>query len=538
MQFSGTLPSGSISWQRLVVIAVRLGVAASLLLLILIAAKLPAEDMVVALDGLAARRTELQSLDSAAQAGLSPSLLARLRALKRTTCNDGLDTPADGARIDELSRRIDSFLAPRPVYGQVVVDGDELRQSLRALLLQLDASAQACTRRKLDGLSAHAQRSRQQVLVLVALLALAVLGLIALRRCDNLARLRQQLHFNEQLLDAIPSALSLRSPQGEFMLINKAFERQHGVLRKDLLGRPVRDTLPRPDAKVVAQMDARALASSEPVEETFHCTGHDTHRDILVRVQALRRDDSTVAGVVGIQTDVTALRRKEAQLTEINAKLSLLSVKMIDAQEDERRRIARDLHDQVGQILTALKLQLSSLARRDRIDTPALALATSIDLAEEALRHTRDLSASLHPHLLDDLGLEPALNWLLDRFIRPSIPRVELRCRLAPARGPADIELVAFRVVQEALTNVVRHAGATRAGVMLDAAGDGELTIEVIDDGVGFDAGDTWFDLQRTTSLGVTSMRDRVTEVGGDLHMDSSPDNGTSLRVTLPWRIQ
>ena len=133
-------------------------------------------------------------------------------------------------------------------------------------------------------------------------------------------------------------------------------------------------------------------------------------------------------------------------------------MKMIDAQEDERRRIARDLHDQVGQILTALKLQLSSLARRDRIDMPALALATSIDLAEEALRHTRDLSASLHPHLLDDLGLEPALNWLLDRFIRPSIPRVELRCRLAPARGPADIELVAFRVVQEALTNVVRHA--------------------------------------------------------------------------------
>ena len=240
-----------------------------------------------------------------------PQLTARLRALKRTTCNDGLDTPADGARSTNSAGGSTSLLAPRPVYGPVVVDGDELRQSLRALLLQLDASAQACTRRKLDGLSAHAQRSRQQVLVLVALLALAVLGLIALRRCDNLARLRQQLHFNEQLIDAIPSALSLRSPQGEFMLINKAFERQHGVLRKDLLGRPVRDTLPRPDAKVVAQMDARH-GFVRTRRGDFHCTGHDNHRDILVRVQALRRDDSTVAGVVGIQTDVTALRRKEA----------------------------------------------------------------------------------------------------------------------------------------------------------------------------------------------------------------------------------
>ncbi|MEO5671046.1 MAG: ATP-binding protein, partial [Ramlibacter sp.] len=183
---------------------------------------------------------------------------------------------------------------------------------------------------------------------------------------------------------------------------------------------------------------------------------------------------------------------------------------------------------------TALKLQLASLARRERIDSPADAFTTPIDLAEEALRHTRDLSASLHPHLLDDLGLEPALNWLIDRFIRPSVPQVELRCRLEPARGPESSELVAFRVVQEALTNVVRHADATRVGVMLESD-NGELTIEVIDDGVGFDAGVSWFDLQRSTSLGVTSMRDRVNEIGGDLHMDSRLGSGTSLLVHLPW---
>ena len=232
--------------------------------------------------------------------------------------------------------------------------------------------------------------------------------------------------------------------------------------------------------------------------------------------------------------DVTALRLNEQQLMETNQRLSHLSLKMLDAQEDERRRIARDLHDQVGQILTALKLQLASQAKRDRIEDPGRAMTTPIELTEEALRHTRDLSASLHPHLLDDLGLEAALNWLIERFIRPSIAAVDLRCRLRPPRGPEAVELVAFRVVQEALTNVIRHAAATRVGVILEAAG-GVLAIEVIDDGVGFDAGESWFDVQRTTSLGVTSMRDRVTELGGLLHMDSAHGVGTSLRVELPW---
>jgi two-component system sensor histidine kinase UhpB len=251
-------------------------------------------------------------------------------------------------------------------------------------------------------------------------------------------------------------------------------------------------------------------------------------------VNELRRGNGGQVGTVAVQTDITALVDNEAQLSESNAKLSQLAMQMLNAQEEERRRLARDLHDEVGQILTALKLQLSSLAKRGHIEAPAAVLVAPIDLIEEALAHTRNLSASLHPHLLDDLGLEPTLNWLADRFIRPSLPQVDLRCRLLPERGPAAIELVAFRVVQEALTNVVRHANATRAGVLLESH-HGNLTIEVIDDGVGFEAGNTWFDLLRSASVGLSSMRDRVAEVGGDMQLDSAVGQGTSLRVRLPW---
>jgi two-component system, NarL family, sensor histidine kinase UhpB len=392
---------------------------------------------------------------------------------------------------------------------------------------------QACAQRELQDYVAQVERLRTQVLLLLLLMVLSAAGVLWLRRRDR-AVLRSQLVFNQQLIDAIPLPVSMRSPEGVFVLVNKAFEEKHRMPRDQMRDRTPRALLPKEAADRIEAMDRRALGSAEPVDETFAIADERGERHVMVRVQALRRRDGMVLGVVGVQTDVTTLRQKEDQLTEINAKLRQLSVKMIGAQEEERSRIARDLHDHVGQILTALKLQLASLSKRERIDAPPVAMAMSIELAEEALRHTRDLSASLHPHLLDDLGLLAAMRWLIDRFIRPSIADVELRCVLAPSRGPQASELVAFRVVQEALTNVIRHASASRVGVILETV-DGQLAIEVLDDGVGFAAGETWFDLQRATSLGMTNMRDRVSEIGGELRVESTAGVGTSLRVRLPW---
>jgi PAS domain S-box-containing protein len=395
---------------------------------------------------------------------------------------------------------------------------------------------QVCVQRELQDYLAQAERLRTQVLLLLLFMVLSAAGVLWLRRRDR-AVLRSQLLFNQQLIDAIPLPVSMRSPEGTFVLVNKAFEEKHRVPRDEMRDRTPRSVLPKAAADRIEGMDRRALESTEPIDETFAISDERGDRHVLVRVQALRRRDGTAIGVVGVQTDVTALRQQEDQHTELNAKLRQLSMKMIGAQEEERSRIARDLHDQVGQILTALKLQLASLSKRERIDAPPAAMAMSIELAEEALRHTRDLSASLHPHLLDDLGLLAAMRWLIDRFIRPSIADVELRCILAPSRGPQASELVAFRVVQEALTNVIRHASATRVGVILETA-DGQLTIEILDDGVGFEAGETWFDLQRATSLGMTNMRDRVNEIGGELRVQSTPGVGTSLRVRLPWVLE
>jgi PAS domain S-box-containing protein len=421
-----------------------------------------------------------------------------------------------------------ALAAPLPV-----ADDEQWLQGMHGRVRALDAAIDACHQRQLDDGASFALVQRSRVLALTVALAALLLAILWLHRTVR-RRLRYQVRFNEQLIDAIPLPLSLRSPDSIYMLVNRAWERKHGLKRTDVLGERMKHYFSQVTVAAIDALDAKAASTPEPVEQEFSLVARRERRDVQLRLQALRQRDDTLIGTILIETDVTALRMKEVELTGMNERLKQLSAQMMDAQEDERRRIARDLHDQVGQILTALKLQLASLGKRERIEVPATAMVMPIDLTEEALRHTRDLTASLHPHLLDDLGLEPALGWLIDRFIRPSVPDIELRCRLEPPRSAEAVELVAFRVVQESLTNVVRHARATRIGVML-ATDAGQLAIEVIDDGVGFVPADGGYDVRRATSLGVTAMRDRVTEVGGEFHIDSHPGGGTSLRVRLPW---
>jgi two-component system, NarL family, sensor histidine kinase UhpB len=354
-----------------------------------------------------------------------------------------------------------------------------------------------------------------------------------LRRQESATQ--DQLRFIEQLIEAIPLPLSLRDPDGRFLRVNRAFELAHRSDRHELLGLSLFDLLPHRTAEAMARQDAAARHSRRPLDYGVRfddTTADGAVQDMLVRVLAMRRDDASLVGTVTIETDVTAMRRKEDELRTLNAELSGMSARLIGAQENERRRIARELHDQVGQVLTALKIQICLLAQAGRVD--AATLAPLRELADEALRHARDLTASLHPHLLDDLGLEPALNWLLDRFVRPTGLAVTLECSLKPERGSPAIELVAFRVIQESLTNVVRHAHACSARVLLRGS-DSELLIEVRDDGEGFTATDTWFDRQVTTSVGVAGMRERVADLGGEFDIDTAPGSGTSVRVLLPW---
>jgi two-component system sensor histidine kinase UhpB len=228
--------------------------------------------------------------------------------------------------------------------------------------------------------------------------------------------------------------------------------------------------------------------------------------------------------VYGTSADITERKRAEEELARRTRQLEALSRKLIEAQEAERRAVARELHDDFGQVLTALKLNLQ---RRERDD------AESIALVDGAIARMRDLAQDLRPPLLDELGLEASLSWYVEREAKRA--GLAFRLALAPLeqRPPAAVETTCFRVAQEALTNVIRHAQARVVEVELSQAG-ATLQLVVRDDGHGFDVPAARKRAAQGASQGLLSMQERVALAGGDLEIDSAPGRGTAIRARLP----
>jgi len=192
-------------------------------------------------------------------------------------------------------------------------------------------------------------------------------------------------------------------------------------------------------------------------------------------------------------------------------------------QEDERRALAQELHDQVGQLLTGLRFQLE--AARDAAPSPAI--NDALDLTTELLRSIRELTLQLRPRILDDLGLEPALEWQAEMFRKQTGIAIELELSLPEKRLTSELETAVFRMVQEALTNVARHSQAKSAAVTV-TADDCALQVEISDRGRGFDAAAA---LAKRDSLGLAGLAERVRLAGGEFDLFSRPGQGTRLHA-------
>jgi signal transduction histidine kinase len=222
---------------------------------------------------------------------------------------------------------------------------------------------------------------------------------------------------------------------------------------------------------------------------------------------------------------------RDAQMSQ---ELQDSAAKLIAAQEEERRRIARELHDEVGQVLSALKVEIEVAQRTIEAGggSPRV-LSEAQSIADGALKTVRTITQQLHPATLDDLGLAAAIDSSLRGLARRQEIRAELHQKDLPDRLPRDVELAAYRIVQEAITNVSKHANATECHVHLTHLKD-RLLIEVEDDGVGFVE-----DIDRpiiARGLGLISVRERAARLGGTFNILSTPGEGTRLIVSLPER--
>jgi PAS domain S-box-containing protein len=224
-----------------------------------------------------------------------------------------------------------------------------------------------------------------------------------------------------------------------------------------------------------------------------------------------------------------ALGKREKELRE-------LTVRLIDSGEEEKRRCSRMLHDEVGQALTALRFELETLEKSLKPQGPCVrksleAIRGQIRFVSEG---TRSLSKSLHPAMLDELGLVPTLNWYIDSFVRTEGLEVEFDQAGFDEDLPIRVSLALYRVAQESLTNIVRHAEASRVTISL-TKGYPYAIMEIEDNGQGISAAKG---KSKSKGLGLVSMRERVEHMGGVFHLRSSPGRGTRIRVEIPIEVR
>ena len=220
-----------------------------------------------------------------------------------------------------------------------------------------------------------------------------------------------------------------------------------------------------------------------------------------------------------------ALRESEAQLAAARD----YSRRLLEAQEAERYHMSRRLHDQVGQTLTALKMNLYALQQQFNTAETISAINNNLAVIDEAIDQVRDLSTDLRPLLLDDFGLAVALRWYLDRQAKRCDVAIEFLTSSLndEERFSPELETACFRIVQEAVTNVVNHAHANRVVVRLERS-EPDLVLSISDDGAGFDLNAIH------TTLGLRGMEERVVAVGGSLTISSTRERGTEVRARFP----
>jgi PAS domain S-box-containing protein len=368
---------------------------------------------------------------------------------------------------------------------------------------------------------------------------------IALRRSEERFRL---------LVDAVQDyAIFMLDVQGHITTWNKGAERIKGYRLSEIIGKHFSIFYPEEDLRAgKPQWELEVAAKEGRLEDEGWRLRRDGSRFwASVIITAIRNDAGKLIGFGKVTRDFTdrikrdeVLRREIAERTEAQKRLresesSLrqLSLRLLQTQDEERRRIGRDLHDSVGQYLVGLKMKVDSLksaAERNRgVDTRQLAECSQ--LTEEAIKEVRTISYLLYPPMLEELGLKSAIPWYLDGFTMRSGIKTTLEVCPDFDRLPGDLELALFRILQECLTNVHRHSGSPRATVRL-LTENGAAILQVIDEGNGIQPknwGDLSQDWMGAFGVGLRGMDERVRQLGGDLQI-SSGQGGTTVTATVP----
>ena len=344
------------------------------------------------------------------------------------------------------------------------------------------------------------------------------------------AQLKASEERYRELFENSRDAIYVHDLGGRYVSVNRAAELLSGFDRQEILGKHYSNFIAPRNLKNARENFCRKL--DVPVETSYEAevvckNGHRVPVEISSRM--IYREGHAV-GVQGIARDIT--ERKRAQQT-----LQDYSRRLMEVQEAERQNLSRELHDEIGQALTAIRINLQWIRRSNIAASEALPrIDESIDAVDDAVRRVRELALELRPSLLDDLGLASALRWYVDRFaFRTGINAQVVGDIQRTNHIPHEIETAAFRIVQEALTNVARHSFATRVSTEISQR-NGELHLEVYDNGIGFDSDTILNGKSTAVALGLRGMQERALAVNGDISIISQPRAGTHIMLAVPLK--
>jgi PAS domain S-box-containing protein len=350
--------------------------------------------------------------------------------------------------------------------------------------------------------------------------------------------LRESEAFHRALAETVPVGIVAVDEADRIAWASPAF--------RELLGAG-------PDEKIAGSLlSERVSSGSEPVFREQRRAPREAAGAVRMREGRLRRLDGTellvdvataplftadgrFRGAILAARDVTERSAASGALRRSAERLQQLSRRVVEVQEEERRHLARELHDEIGQALAAIYFRMQAL-RKMADPLPREVLAETAEIADRTIRSVRDLSLDLHPPLLEESGLAETLRWYVDRQVRG--PGLDVELVVCPSLGPLppDLSVACFRIAQSALTNVVRHANAGHIRIEIGTR-DGTLGLVVRDDGIGFDPGTTLPRATSGTSLGVRAMRERAELLGGSVTFASAPGAGTTVTALFPLSL-
>jgi PAS domain S-box-containing protein len=350
------------------------------------------------------------------------------------------------------------------------------------------------------------------------------------------------------IVESSDDAIIAKDLNGIITNWNSSAERIFGYTESEVVGKPITIIIP-PELQDQETDILRRLRSGERVEhfETVRVTKTGERVLISLTVSPVRDSSGKIVGASKVARDVTRIKQIEqalrdaheqlegrvkqrtAELDHAQERLRLLSARLLQMQDDERRRIARELHDTAGQILVALNLNLVPVEEELRKTSSALVrpVTESLRLIEELSRDLRTMSHLLHPPLLDEAGLQSAVRWYVEGFAERSKIEVDLHLDPGLGRLPAELETAMFRIVQECLTNIHRHSGSSFASIAVNREKH-NVTLEIRDRGKGMP-------MPVRAGVGIQGMGERVRQLGGKLEIEST-SGGARVTAIFPTK--